>query len=91
MTNGEVLRLRLAMKPIATLRRGLDSVDFVSGEKVHATWQRSDICALPAAGVVAEAVVALVLADAVLRKFGGDSMEQLRRAWDGYRESLGGI
>ncbi|MFT7484620.1 MAG: chorismate synthase [Candidatus Paceibacteria bacterium] len=91
MTNGEHLCLRLAMKPIPTLRQGLDSVDFESGETVHATWQRSDITALPAAGVVGEAMVALVLADAVLAKFGGDSMVQLRRAWELYREDLSGI
>ncbi len=88
MTNGEALCLRLAMKPIPTLRKGLDSVDFESGQPVHATWQRSDITALPAAGVVGEAMVALVLADAVLAKFGGDSLDQVRRAWESYRTDL---
>lgn len=91
MTNGEPLVLRVAMKPIPTLRQGLDSVDFESGETVRATWQRSDITSVPAAGVVGEAMVALVLADAVLQKFGGDSLAQVRRAWEAYREELGGI
>ncbi|MFT7668641.1 MAG: chorismate synthase [Planctomycetota bacterium] len=91
MTNGEALRLRVAMKPIPTLRQGLDSVDFESGETVHATWQRSDITALPAAGVVGEAMVSLVLSDAVLSKFGGDSMGQIRHSWEGYRRELEGI
>jgi len=91
MTNGEVLRLRAAMKPIPTLRQGLDSVDFESGETVHATWQRSDITALPAAGVVGEAMVCLVLGDAILEKFGGDSLAQLERAWESYRAELEGV
>jgi chorismate synthase len=91
MTTGEPLRLRVAMKPIPTLRQGLDSVDFESGATVHATWQRSDITALPAAGVVGEAMVCLVLADALLQKFGGDSMAQLRGALETYRLELEGV
>ena len=91
MTTGEDLRLRVAMKPIPTLRQGLDSVAFESGETVHATWQRSDITALPAAGVVGEAMVCLVLGDALLEKFGGDSMEQLHGALEAYRRELEGI
>ena len=88
LTTGEPLVLRVAMKPIPTLRQGLDSVNFESGERVHATWQRSDITAAPAAGVVGEAMVALILADAVLQKLGGDSLEQLKRAWGSYREEV---
>jgi len=91
MTNGEPLVLRVAMKPIPTLRQGLDSVDFESGATVHATWQRSDVTSVPAAGVVGEAMVALVLCDALLEKFGGDSLAQVRRAWEAYREELEGV
>jgi chorismate synthase len=81
MTNGEVLRVRVAMKPISTVPRALATVDVVTGEAAVAINQRSDVCAVPAAGVVAEAMVALVLADAALEKFGGDSVtETLRNA-----------
>ena len=73
MTTGEVLRVRAAMKPIATVPRALRTVDVATGEEPTAHHQRSDVCAVPAAGIVAEAMVALVLADAVLEKFGGDS------------------
>ena len=75
MSTGEVLRVRAAMKPIATVPRALGTVDTATGESAVAHHQRSDVCAVPAAGVVAEAMVALVLADAVLEKFGGDSVE----------------
>lgn len=91
MTTGEPLVARVAMKPIPTLRQGLDSVDFATGEAVHATWQRSDVTSVPAASVVGEAMVALVLADAVRRQFGGDSLEQVRRAWDAYGADLRGL
>ena len=74
MTTGEVLRVRAAMKPIATVPRALRTVDVATGEEAVAHHQRSDVCAVPAAGIVAEAMVALVLADAVLEKFGGDSV-----------------
>ena len=74
MTTGEVLRVRAAMKPIATVPRALRTVDVATGEATVAHHQRSDVCAVPAAGIVAEAMVALVLADAVLEKFGGDSV-----------------
>ena len=84
MTTGEVLRVRAAMKPIATVPRALRTVDVATGEEAVAHHQRSDVCAVPAAGIVAEAMVALVLADAVLEKFGGDSVAgdgpQRRRA-----------
>ena len=76
MTTGEVLRVRAAMKPIATVPRALRTVDVATGEAAVAHHQRSDVCAVPAAGIVAEAMVALVLADAVLEKFGGDSVRR---------------
>jgi len=79
MSTGDVLRVRAAMKPISTVPRALDTTDVASGEPAVAINQRSDVCAVPAAGVVAEAMVALVLADAVLEKFGGDSVEETAR------------
>ncbi len=89
MTYGDELRLTVHMKPLATLRQPLDSVDIASGEEVQAVVQRSDVCAVPAAAVVGEAMVALVLADACLEKFGGDSLGETRRNADAYREQLG--
>jgi chorismate synthase len=88
MSTGEVLRVRAAMKPIATVPRALRTVDVATGEAAVAHHQRSDVCAVPAAGVVAEAMVALVLADAVLEKFGGDSVGETRRNVDGYLDTL---
>ncbi|HEX2175879.1 MAG TPA: chorismate synthase [Nocardioidaceae bacterium] len=88
MSTGEVLRVRAAMKPIATVPRALRTVDVATREAAVAHHQRSDVCAVPAAGVVAEAMVALVLADAVLEKFGGDSVEETRRNHDGYLAGL---
>ncbi len=76
MTNGEDLRVRVAMKPISTVPRALSTVDMATGEQAQAIHQRSDVCAVPAAGVVAEAMVALVLAQAALDKFGGDSARE---------------
>ena len=76
MSTGEVLRVRAAMKPISTVPRALRTIDIATGEAAVAHHQRSDVCAVPAAGVVAEAMVALVLADAVLEKFGGDSLAE---------------
>ena len=76
--------LRAAMKPISTLRKRLPSVDLRDGSEKDAAVERSDVCAVPAAAVVGEAMVALVLADALLEKFGGDSMAELRRNVDGY-------
>jgi len=84
MTTGEILRVRAAMKPIATVPRALRTVDTATGEEAVAHHQRSDVCAVPAAGVVAEAMVALVVADAVLEKFGGDSVGETRRNYEGY-------
>lgn len=88
MSTGELLRVRAAMKPISTVPRALDTVDVATGEPAKAINQRSDVCAVPAAGVVAEAMVALVLADAVLEKFGGDSVPETRRNVTSYLESL---
>ena len=88
MTTGEVLRVRAAMKPISTVPRALRTVDTTTGEAAVAINQRSDVCAVPAAGVVAEAMVALVLARAGLEKFGGDSLAEVRRNADGYRTRL---
>ncbi|MDN5725311.1 MAG: chorismate synthase, partial [Propionibacteriales bacterium] len=84
MSTGEVLRARAAMKPIATVPRALRTVDTASGEATVAHHQRSDVCAVPAAGVVAEAMVALVLAEVALEKFGGDSVAETRRNRDSY-------
>lgn len=84
MTNGEILRVRAAMKPISTVPRALDTVDTASGEPAKAQHQRSDVCAVPPAAVVAEAMVALVVADALLEKTGGDSVGEVRRNLDAY-------
>jgi chorismate synthase len=88
MSTGEILRVRAAMKPISTVPRALDTIDVVTGEAAKAINQRSDVCAVPAAGVVAEAMVALVLADAVEEKFGGDSVAEVQRNLRGYLDSL---
>ena len=88
MTTGDALRVRAAMKPISTVPRALATVDVATGEPAKAINQRSDVCAVPAAGVVAEAMVALVLADAALEKFGGDSVAETRRNRDSYLASL---
>jgi len=88
MTTGEILRVRAAMKPIATVPRALRTVDVATGEEAVAHHQRSDVCAVPAAGIVAEAMVALVLADAVIEKFGGDSVQETRRNAESYLATL---
>jgi chorismate synthase len=88
MSTGEVLRVRAAMKPIATVPRALRTVDVVTGEPAVAHHQRSDVCAVPAAAIVAEAMVALVVADAVLEKFGGDSVKETRRNVESYLDTL---
>jgi chorismate synthase len=88
MSTGEVLRVRAAMKPISTVPRALDTIDVATGEAAKAINQRSDVCAVPAAGVVAEAMVALVLADCALEKFGGDSLSEVRRNVRGYLDTL---
>jgi chorismate synthase len=88
MTTGEVLRVRAAMKPISTVPRALSTIDVLTGEPAKAINQRSDVTAVPAAGVVAEAMVALVLAEAAVEKFGGDSVEETARNLQGYLSSL---
>ena len=88
MSTGTMLRVRAGMKPISTVPHALRSVDVATGEASEAHHQRSDVCAVPAAGVVAEAMVALVLADAVLEKFGGDSVAETKRNFDGYLASI---
>jgi chorismate synthase len=88
MSTGEVLRVRAAMKPLSTLVRALDTVDVATGAKARAVVQRSDVTAVPAAGVVGEAMVALVLADALLEKTGGDSLAEVCRNLDGYLAGL---
>ena len=88
VSNGEDIRVRGYLKPISTLRRPLQSVDFASREPVKAAYERSDVCVVPAAGVAAEAMVALTLARCALEKFGGDSMVETLRNFKGYLEQL---
>ncbi|GAA3960940.1 chorismate synthase [Gordonia caeni] len=88
MTNGEDLRVRIAMKPISTVPRALSTVDMETGEPASAIHQRSDVCAVPAAGVVAEAMVALVVAQAALEKFGGDSARETAANLRGYLDAI---
>jgi chorismate synthase len=88
MSTGEVIRLRAAMKPISTVPRALDTIDTSTGQPAKAINQRSDATAVPAAGVVAEAMVALVLAEAAIEKFGGDSVEEMRRNAESYLKWL---
>lgn len=88
ISTGQVLRVRAAMKPIATVPRALQTIDVATGEPAVAHHQRSDVCAVPAAGVVAEAMVALVLAEAVLEKFGGDTVQEVRQGLRRYQERL---
>jgi chorismate synthase len=88
MSNGEILRVSVAMKPISTVPKALDTIDVKTGEAAKAINQRSDVCAVPASGVVAEAMAALVLAEAVLEKFGGDSITETRRNYESYIANL---
>ena len=89
MSNGAPIYARVAVKPIPTLAKPLPAVDVVTGESVEAgRYERSDVCIVPAAGVVGEAMLAIVLADAWLEKFGGDSLTEVRRNVDGYLASL---
>ena len=88
MSTGTVLRVRAGMKPISTVPKALRTVDVATGEAAEAHHQRSDVCAVPAAGVVAEAMVALVLANSVLEKFGGDSLTETKRNLDGYLAAI---
>lgn len=89
ITNGEILRVRAAMKPISTVPKALDTIDTSTGEAAKAINQRSDVCAVPASGIVAEAMVALVLADAVIEKFGGDSVGEVSRNYKNFISNLG--
>ncbi len=91
MTNGEPIDLRVAIKPISTMKTPLPSIDLNTKEKVQAHYERSDVCVVPAAGVIGEAMVALTLADAFLEKFGGDSMHELEHNHRGYLESIGAL
>ena len=88
MSNGDVLRVRAAMKPISTIPKALATVDVATGEAAKAHHQRSDVCAVPAAGVVAEAMVALVIANSVLEKFGGDSVAETKRNLKSYLDNI---
>jgi len=88
MSNGEVLRVSIAMKPISTVPKALDTIDVATGQAAKAINQRSDVCAVPAAGVVGEAMAALVLAEAVLEKFGGDSVAETKRNFESYMAHL---
>jgi len=88
VSNGEDIRVRGYLKPISTLRRPLQSVDFATREPVKAAYERSDVCVVPAAGVAAESMVALTLARCALEKFGGDSMGETLRNFKGYSEQL---
>jgi chorismate synthase len=88
MTNGQDLRVRGFLKPISTLRRPLESVDLETREPAKAAYERSDVCVVPAAGVVGEAMVAIVLAGAMIEKFGGDSLGEMKRNFNGYMEQV---
>jgi chorismate synthase len=88
ITNGQDIIVRGMLKPISTLRRPLESVDLETREAALAAYERSDVCVVPAAGVAGEAMVALVLASAVLEKFGGDSLRETKRNYDAYLEQV---
>jgi chorismate synthase len=89
VTNGEPIDLRVAIKPISTMKKPMWSVDLITKERTEAHYERSDVCVVPAAGVIGEAVVALTLAEAFLEKFGGDSMAELERNHRSYLETIG--
>lgn len=89
MTNGEPVVARAALKPISTIRKALPSADLASGEPVEAHFERADVCVVPAAGVIAEAMVCIVLAGALLEKFGGDHLEETRRNYRAYTKTMG--
>jgi chorismate synthase len=88
MTTGEPLVVRVVMKPISTLMRPLATIEMTTGEPATAVAERSDVTAVPAMGVIAEAMVAFVLAQAMIEKFGGDSIREMERNYDGYLEQL---
>jgi chorismate synthase len=89
MTNGEEIIVRVALKPIATLPRSLPSADLRTGEEIPAHYERSDVCVVPAAGVIGEALMAIVLAEAVLEKFGGDHLSETLRNHHAYLKTTG--
>ncbi|MDP2948487.1 MAG: chorismate synthase [Chloroflexota bacterium] len=89
MTNGEPVIVRAALKPISTLPKPLPSADLATGEAIQAHYERSDICAVPAAGVIGEAMVAIVLAEAMLEKFGGDHIDETKRNYQAYLKTIG--
>jgi chorismate synthase len=89
MTNGEPVVVRGALKPISTLSNPLPSVDLHTAEEIRAHYERSDVCTVPAAGVIGEAMVAFVLARAMLEKFGGDSLGETLRNFEGYQATIG--
>jgi chorismate synthase len=91
ISNGETVAVKAAMKPIPTLSRPLSSVDFISKETFQASKERADVCAVPAAGVVGEAVVALEIANALVEKFGGDSISELRGSFEDYMDYVSGL
>jgi chorismate synthase len=88
MTNGQDIVVRGLLKPISTLRRPLESVDLTTREPALAAYERSDVAVVPAAGVIGEAMVAIVLAGAVIEKFGGDSLKEMKRNFEGYLEQV---
>ena len=88
MTTGSALVARFAIKPISTLKNPLPSVDLDSGDLVQAHYERSDVCQVPPAGVIGEAMLSLVLADAFLEKFGGDSISEISRNFEGYQKTV---
>ena len=89
MTNGEPVIVRGALKPISTLSKPLPSIDLLTAEEIRAHYERSDVCTVPAAGVIGEAMVAIVLARAVLEKFGGDSLPETKRNFEAYQQTIG--
>jgi chorismate synthase len=88
MTNGEIVRVRAGMKPISTVPKALKTLDTATGEAATAHHQRSDVCAVPAAGIVLESMVALVIANSVMEKFGGDSISETKRNLEAYLENI---
>ena len=90
MTTGETIVIRVAMKPISTLMKPLGTVDVATGARAEATAERSDVTAVPAMGVIAEAMLAYVVADAMMEKFGGDSLTEVRRNYDSFVSHLAG-
>ena len=89
ITDGQDIVVRVALKPIATLPRSLPSADLLTGEEIPAHYERSDVCVVPAAGVIVEAMCAIVLATAALEKFGGDSLGETLRNWRAFEATIG--